>query len=250
MSARTEGAERKRRQSPTGRLQRPRLSSTLPGSKILAERVRERASGGKLKWGSLFKMMEDLDSRLRDELTLHKLFAIEDANARYFDQKEPVFGIEVAEKFPSLAYDIEEAGRCLALERSTASVFHSIRSLEGGIRALSRCLRIPDPTRANDRSWGNALKSLNGQITSRWPGSSARLNGDGQFFDTAYAALAAMQNPWRNATMHLDQKYTQEEARHILEVVGGFMRRLSFRMDENGEPKVPLLASPSDEPQT
>ena len=30
--------------------------------------------------------------------------------------------------------------------------------------------------------------------------------GDGQTFDEMYATLAAMQNPWRNATMHLDQK--------------------------------------------
>jgi len=49
----------------------------------------------------------------------------------------------------------------------------------------------------------------------KWPGSSNRLSGDGEFFDNAYAALAAMQNPWRNATMHLDQKYTTEEATHI-----------------------------------
>jgi len=35
-----------------------------------------------------------------------------------------------------------------------------------------------------------------------------------------------MQNPWRNATMHLDQKFTDEEARHIFEIVKGFMRKL------------------------
>jgi hypothetical protein len=59
---------------------------------------------------------------------------------------------------------------------------------------------------------------------------------DGQFFEEAYAALAAIQNPYRNATMHLDQKYTPEEARHVFEMVGGFMRKVSSRMDENGMP--------------
>lgn len=61
------------------------------------------------------------------------------------------------------------------------------------------------------------------------------MSDDGEFFDNAYAALAAMQNPWRNATMHLDQQYTQEEARNILEIVRGFMRRLASRMDEDGK---------------
>ena len=45
-----------------------------------------------------------------------------------------------------------------------------------------------------------------------------------------------MQNPWRNGTMHLDQVYTPEDARHIFEVVGGFMRKLASRMDEDGLP--------------
>jgi hypothetical protein len=65
-----------------------------------------------------------------------------------------------------------------------------------------------------------------------------RSGGDGELFETAYAALAGMQNPWRNSTMHLDQVYTPDDARHILEIVGGFMRKLASRMDENGDPKV------------
>ncbi len=132
-----------------------------------------------------------------------------------YEQKTPLFGNEVSTKFPSAAYEIEEAGKCLALERSTAGAFHSIRCLEAGIRAISRCLGIPDPTKARDRNWGAMLGTLKIAFDLKWPGSSNRLSGDGEFFDNAYAALAAMQNPWRNATMHLDQKYTTEEATHI-----------------------------------
>ncbi|MGB8901471.1 MAG: hypothetical protein WCC90_20505 [Methylocella sp.] len=63
-----------------------------------------------------------------------------------------------------------------------------------------------------------------------------RSGGDAELFDNAYAALAGMQNPWRNSTMHLDQVYTPEDARHIFEIVGGFMRKLASRMDEDGLP--------------
>ena len=51
------------------------------------------------------------------------------------------------------------------------------------------------------------------------------------------ATFAAMQNPYRNATMHLDQKYTEEEAKHVFEIVKGFMTKLASRCDENGDPK-------------
>jgi hypothetical protein len=63
------------------------------------------------------------------------------------------------------------------------------------------------------------------------------MSGDGRFFEEAYAALAAMQNPYRNATMHLDQVYTEEGARDLFNIVGGFMKRIADRCDENGDPK-------------
>lgn len=180
--------------------------------------------------------VEDIDRRLRDQLSLRKMFVLDDTEAGYFAPKEPLFGADVASKFPGATYEVDEAAKCFALSRPTASTFHAIRCLEAGIRALSRCLQIPDPTRAGDRNWGAMLRELKAAIDAKWPGSSTRLSGDGEFFDNAYAALAAIQNPWRNATMHLDQKYTDDEARHIFDLVKGFMLKLASRMDENGLP--------------
>jgi hypothetical protein len=99
---------------------------------------------------------------------------------------------------------------------------------------------------APDTGLGNGIH----RRPARWNGSrrlwslwdimqrtASRMTGDGRLFEDAYAALAAMQNPWRNATMHLDQKYTEEEAAYIFTVVRGFMGKLAARCDENGLPK-------------
>ncbi len=48
--------------------------------------------------------------------------------------------------------------------------------------------------------------------------------------------LDAVRNVWRNSTMHAESKYTLDEAEHIFVSVKGFMRKLAFRMDENGTP--------------
>jgi hypothetical protein len=37
--------------------------------------------------------------------------------------------------------------------------------------------------------------------------------------------------------MHVESKYTDEEAEHILVAVKGFMKKLASRMDEEGNPK-------------
>jgi hypothetical protein len=168
------------------------------------------------------------------------VFTIPAEAAKYLKDGPPHFGADVADKFPGDAtYEIAESAKCLALERSTASAFHSIRCLEAGIRAMARCLGIPDPMRANERTWGKALESIEKEIKRRWPYANNRMSGDGQTFDELYATLAAIQNPYRNVTMHLEAKYTSEEAEHIFAMVKGLMTRIASRMDENGEPRLP-----------
>jgi hypothetical protein len=197
----------------------------------------EWVSFNRLTTGQLKNYCKDLATRVPDELRARVLLTIAPGKAEYYLQKQPAFGKNVENAFPSLIDEISEAAKCYAVDRTTACAFHSIRCLEAGIAALSRCLGIPDPTKASERNWGKVLGKIKTAIDARWPTSSDRMLGDGEFFDNAHAALAAMQNPYRNATMHLDQKYTEEEAKHIFDVVRGFMAKLASRMDENGLPK-------------
>ena len=186
---------------------------------------------------SMHRMCTDFTTRAADQLKSRLFLAIPSEDKEFFVQSRPPFGQVVADKFPSLAYDVSETGKCLALGRSTASAFHSIRCLEASIRAVARCLGIPDPITGGDRNWNNMLTKIKKELDRRWPTTADRMLGDGQFFEDSYAALAAMRNPWRNATMHLDQVYTEQDAKDLFNVVGAFMRRLSERIDENGDPK-------------
>ncbi|WP_269713967.1 hypothetical protein [Caulobacter sp. NIBR2454] len=202
------------------------------------ERLMGLLNSGKCDAGTLRQKHHSIYSRLEDELTGTHFLWVETGLLAYFEGGASMYGEDVAAKFPSLIYDLDEAAKCLSLSRSTASAFHSLRCVEGGIMAMSRCLAIPDPLKGADRNWGALLRKIAEEMDKRWPkGSPARMSGDGQLFENAYAALAAMQNPWRNATMHLEQKYTHEEAEHLLRVVRDFLQRLARRMDEDGQPR-------------
>jgi hypothetical protein len=63
------------------------------------------------------------------------------------------------------------------------------------------------------------------------------MGGDGALFEELHASLDAVKNPWRNATMHVERKYTDDEAEHVFAAVRGFMMKLASRCDENGDPK-------------
>ncbi|RWO90952.1 hypothetical protein [Mesorhizobium sp.] len=173
---------------------------------------------------------------LLDELSGSYVLTLSRLEQRLFTQSEPLFGKEVANNFQSLTYEIEEIGKCLALGRSTAAAFHMLRCLEAAMRAIARCLGIPDPIKGTDRNWGNALKEISTETENRWP-KATRIGGDGALFERFHATLKAMANPYRNATMHLEDKYTEEEARSLLEIVRGYLRSVAARMDQDGNPK-------------
>jgi len=181
--------------------------------------------------------MSHVDSRIGDELSLISLFVLEQEKAAYFEPTTPLFGPDVAAKFLSAVYEIDEAGKCLALSRPTASVFHLMRSIEFGVRATAKCLSIPDPINSR-RSWGPMLNTIKNEMDRRnkatppaWTNASDR-----NLFDEAHASLDAVRNTWRNATMHVENKYNEEEAEHIFVAVRGFMKKLASRMDEQGQP--------------
>jgi hypothetical protein len=78
--------------------------------------------------------------RLRDELETKFFLHID--NQELFEQRLPLFGEDVTLAFPKAAYDISEAGKCLALDRATACVFHLMRVVEVGIARLGSALNI------------------------------------------------------------------------------------------------------------
>jgi hypothetical protein len=98
-------------------------------------------------------------------------------------------------------------------------------------------LNIPDPIKPAERNWGRVLEKIKAAIDAKWPTVATRAAGDGETFDALYASLDAVKNPWRNATMHPANKYTDEEAEHVFVAVKGFIVRLASRLDENGDPQ-------------
>lgn len=179
-----------------------------------------------------------IQDRLRDELEEKLIFCIRE-NAEYFEPKEPLFGVDFQNKFPTNGiFELDEAGKCLALNRDTAAVFHLMRLMEIGIRATAKSLGIPDPIKPSDRNWYQILRNVKDENDQRSTGKTKKwtVPGDREFFESAYASLDAVRVAWRNPTMHIENKYTSDEAGHIFVAVRGFMRRLASRMDEQGLP--------------
>jgi hypothetical protein len=122
----------------------------------------------------------------------------------------------VVAAFPSMEYDLQEAGNCFALGRWTASVFHLMRVMEASLKVVAKALGV-----AYSSNWGRCLAEIEKQGQQSEP-----------FFAEAIAYLRSVKNAWRNPTMHVVRQYSEEEAGRIFNAVQGFMQHLASRLTE------------------
>jgi hypothetical protein len=146
--------------------------------------------------------------------------------------KQTLFGQEVADKFPSVNFDVEEAGKCFSLGRNTACVMHLMRVMEVGLKAVGIALGIPDPDKAN---WQTILNQINSQIAQRNATKTPDWLAVEPFFSEVSAHLSTVKTAWRNPSMHADKTYDEERAEDIFSSIKGFMRHLAKRLDESGQ---------------
>jgi len=186
--------------------------------------------------------LADVESRFADYLDDIMLFAIPDQQAGLFkDATELMSSGDIVINFPTATFEIEESAKCLGLSRPTASAFHSMRTIEIGVRALGKRLGIPDPVSSTDRSWGVVLGQVRDALDATFPKKKRLPNTEGAKLEAIYVTLDAIKNPWRNATMHVETVYTEADAGFILQCTATFMRKLMEVCDENGDDSVLLI---------
>jgi hypothetical protein len=162
--------------------------------------------------------LKDLRRRIEDELKTRMFLFVPVGKAGFYSEKA-LFGTEVEARFPDAIFDIEEAGKCLALARATATVCHLMRVVEVGVRELAKTLSA---TIGTDRPWGAILNDVDDAIEA--------LRKAGNPVDdlvAVSASLHAVKTAWRNPAMHSKAKYTEEEAEDIFLASRGFTRRLA-----------------------
>ena len=176
----------------------------------------------------------ELIFRLLDELRDRRFFGLDKDLGKLFKLQQ--FPADVRLRFPSAVVDIDEAMNCLALERSTASVFHMMRVMEIAVRAAATCLGVPEPIRGSDKNWGNMLNQIKAAMSAKWPTAADKMQEDFKLFENLYVSLDAVRSGWRNSTMHVERTYTMDDAHRIRHAVEGLLIIMAGRFDENGSP--------------
>jgi hypothetical protein len=150
--------------------------------------------------------------------------------AKLYSPENPHFGSVVRDKFSRAIPEIDEAAKCRALGRPTASVFHLMRAVELVLKSAHACLGLTSPKSLN---WTDWLTPIREERLRRGGTKWAENN----FFQEVWQRLDSIKDSQRNSTMHVESIYTEEEARIIFENTRLFMQKVADRMDQDGEPK-------------
>ena len=147
--------------------------------------------------------LTDFAEDLVDELGEPIFLYIPAEERALFEQKEPLFGQAVADAFPDGNRDIAAAGRCLTLGEGTACVFHSMRVLEHGLRALATKVGLPADAMAQ-QNWQNVIDQIEKKIRSldgapnTTPDKSKKLKQ----YSSAATQFRYFKDAWRNHVSH------------------------------------------------
>ncbi|SNS70393.1 hypothetical protein SAMN06295955_10421 [Sphingopyxis indica] len=147
----------------------------------------------RLTVGVSTQRLHEVESRFADHLIEIKMLALTSQDAVLLQSADELIEIEgFSVAFPSAAFEVEEASKCIAMGRHTASVFHSMRMLEIAIKALAKRLGIEDPTKPAEKNWAFILNSIRKRIDELWPPKGRVSESEGAAFEAMYAHLDAI----------------------------------------------------------
>lgn len=140
--------------------------------------------------------------------------------------------------YPSTRPDVEEACRCYALGRYTASVYHSMAILQAGLYALADDVGVMLRYPVELAEWGEVLSAIERKIEPmrNLPRSAAR-DERVTFLSECAVQFRYFKDAWRNHIAHMRGSYDRDQAHSILLHVRDFMEKLSTRVGE-GSPSV------------
>ncbi len=145
------------------------------------------------------------------------------------------FGETVYQKFEKARNDAEQAALCVAAGANTAAVFHLMRVVEWGIRALGAELGMRKVTEGTKRipieslTWGrlqdHIQAKVNRRIASLRPGPSRESKV--RFYSEVLQDFRGFKDAWRNHVMHTRAEYGESDALRVLSHVERFMQSLA-----------------------
>jgi hypothetical protein len=216
---------------------------------------------------TLHYALQSLLELMKNELDKRKVFALDPTKSKYYQDDtfgvkpppdaqyygnallqdarppEPLFSESAVKAFPSAYMDIVEAGRCLALNRNNAAIYHLMQVAEIGLRALARDRRVT-VTRGKKQAvvpleyaqWGEMIGQIQKKkdLIHQWPRSKTLKDEAVRYYTRAVFEVDSFNEIFRKHISHTrGELYEPDVAVSCWGHVYRFMDMLAEHMSEN-----------------
>jgi hypothetical protein len=194
---------------------------------------------GNCDWSSLESDLRNIADMVVTDCGRAKFAVVRGAFNSYVENDSLIYDGFVTD-FPKAAGDVKEAGNCIAVDCGTAAVFHLMRGVEWGLRALSLDLGLLE-TRYRDKlvpieysQWEQILNQLHPKIEERvesLPRGPAKQDAQ-EFYLALWFDIKGFRDAFRNHVSHTRKTFSQKDADAILDHVRRFFVLLKTRISE------------------
>lgn len=162
-----------------------------------------------------------------------RLFLYIPPHAAKFYEWDEIVSDRVKRAFEGASAEIRYAGTSFAAGLYTASVFHSMRAAEIGVRWLAGSLKIEFMHPIELTEWGVIQDNIDAKIKEfkQLPRSTKR-DEDQRFYSEAAAQLRYFKDGWRIRVSHARETFTEQQAITVIEHVREFFEALANRLPE------------------
>jgi hypothetical protein len=191
-----------------------------------------------LTWQELANELQVLRQSIEADLEKHLFVQIPYEKTELFNRMKTDWAV-ILNAIPSAREDVEEALSCYAFERNTASVFHSMRIAEWGLRAFCRHLGLKQVKKTVKNGvpifvpvefamWDQIINQLRPRAQSKIDATKNRASKQAkqEFYFSVLAEIDGFKDAWRNHVMHTRRSYSAEDAIAVLTHVLRFMKNL------------------------
>jgi hypothetical protein len=189
----------------------------------------DKPSDKRLSYANLFHSIQSIDFLFRVDSAKQRFLRLSQEEADLFDAPHP-FGAEVSAAFnsPETKHEISEAAKCIVLSRYTACVFHLMRVLEKGLKALSDHLDVRFEIPFEYLNWQNIIEPIESRIRELDKQKQGVFKAEQlKTYSEAAKQFRYFKDAWRNHVAHSRETYGPEQALSIMRHVREFMNDLA-----------------------
>jgi hypothetical protein len=166
---------------------------------------------------------DNVSSVIHSELSQRLLYAVTTEKAQYCDPQW-LTDTAIFSAFPKAFAEFQRAEYCYAFDECTAAIFHLMRVIDSGLRLVYESLGET----YDARNWNGIAKKIESEMSKKYQDKTEEWRKKDTFYSEVLTDIRSIGRAHRNPALHdIDRKYSDADAKYLIEVTKAFMSHLA-----------------------